>query len=193
MKPCLEFEKALLDRLGGALGPSAAARLEAHLPRCAACRTEAARLEAALAAARLPPPSEAERRALARAEGTALRAWRGAEGARRNRSLLHGFAAGVAVAAAAALIATAPGALQTAARRGAARSPAAAAGDSSAAFQDGPEYLAAAGAAAAWEPDLDGVWAASALAVGEEPEGESAEETDLAGQLYADLADLEAY
>jgi anti-sigma factor RsiW len=162
-RPCPEFETLLLDRAGGSLDAAEAARLEAHLAGCGACRNEAAALAAALSAARLPPPSEAEQRALDRAQVATLRHWRGAEGSRRNRSLLQGFSAGFAVAAAAAVLVIAPGAYRRAQQAGAV--PGGAAG-----LPDEVATVVAAtdsDPAAAWEPDLDAVWEDAALAVGD--------------------------
>lgn len=162
-KPCPEFETMLLDRAGGSLDDAAAARLETHLAGCEACRAEAAALAETLSAARLSPPSEAEQRALDRAQVATLRHWRGAEGSRRNRSLLQGFSAGFAVAAASAVLVIAPGAYRRA-------QPAGAGPDAAAALPDeAASALAAAGseATAAWEPDLDAVWEDAALAVGD--------------------------
>ncbi|HET6922736.1 MAG TPA: hypothetical protein VFI16_06275 [Anaeromyxobacteraceae bacterium] len=180
-RPCPEFETLLLDRAAASIDAAAAAGLEAHLARCQACRAEADALEAALAAARLPPPSEAEQRALDRAQVATLRHWRGAEGSRRNRSLMQGFAAGFAVAAASAVLVIAPGAYRRAqqARASAADAvpddgaPADAVGSSGLA-PDGP---------AGWEPDLDAAWEAAALAVGDEG-------SDLARADVADFTDL---
>lgn len=164
--PCSAFETLLLDRAAGSLDSAASARLEAHLAGCEGCRAEAAAVEAALAAARLPPPSEAEQRALARAQAATLRHWRGAEGSRRNRSLLQGFSAGLAVAAAAAVLIAAPGAYRRVrdARAGAAASAVA---------------QASAGANQAdqsWEPDLDADWELAALALGDATTGEQPED-----------------
>jgi anti-sigma factor RsiW len=151
--PCSELETLLLDRAAGSLDAAAAGRLEAHLAGCEACRAEAASLEAAIAAARLAPPSEAELRALERAQAATLRHWRGAEGSRRNRSLVQGFSAGFAVAAAAAVLVVAPGAYrarQTQAGAVASAVPEAAADPD--ASDEG------------WEPDLDAAWEVAALA-----------------------------
>lgn len=171
--PCSGFEPLLLDRAAGSLDAASAARLEAHLAGCEACRAEAAAVEAALAAARLPPPSEAERRALALAQAATLRHWRGAEGSRRNRSLLQGFSAGLAVAAAVAVLVAAPGAYRRVrgARAGAAQN--AVAETSAGANQAGES----------WEPDLDADWELAALAVGDAANG---------GQLDAAWADTGA-
>jgi hypothetical protein len=185
-RPCPDQELPLLDRAAGSIDGAAAARLEVHLAGCEACRAEAAALESALAAARLPPPSEAELRALDRAQAATLRHWRGAEGSRRNRSLLHGFSAGFAVAAAAAVLVIAPGSYRRAQQGqgsaaavagGVAAVPVGArpadetgriAGDTG----SGPVAAAAAAAepeVASWEPDLDAVWETASLAVGEDP------------------------
>jgi hypothetical protein len=196
-RPCPEHETALIDRAAGSLDAAATARLETHLAGCEACRAEAAALEAALAAARLPPPSEAEQRALDRAQVATLRHWRGAEGSRRNRALMQGFSAGFAVAAAAAVLVIAPGAYRRAQQAQAQQAEAGAAGavpDNAGAATTVPDDADAATAAAypgpepesvaGWEPDLEAAWEAAALAMGEAP---GDEELDPA---YADLADF---
>lgn len=55
MKPCRELESALYDRAAKVLAPEEAARVEAHLALCAACREEAARLDEALELVKLRP------------------------------------------------------------------------------------------------------------------------------------------
>ena len=174
--PCSAFETLLLDRAAGSLDAAASARLEAHLAGCEGCRAEAAAVEAALAAARLPPPSEAEQRALARAEAATLRHWRGAEGSRRNRSLLQGFSAGLAVAAAAAVLIAAPGTYRRVrdARAGAVARVAA---QASARANQADE---------SWEPDLDADWELAAVAVGDTTTGDQLDVTWADG---GDLAD----
>ncbi len=157
---CSEIEPLLLDRAGGSLGAAEAGRLEAHLAGCQACRAEAASLESAVAAARLAPPSEAERRALERAQAATLRHWRGAEGSRRNRTLVQGFSAGFAVAAAAAVLAVAPGSFGLKHTE---------AGAVASAVQ---EAAADPGTSdESWEPDLDTAWEVAALATDEAPAG----------------------
>lgn len=183
-KPCPEFETLLLDRAGGSLDAAAAARLETHLAACEACRAEAAALAAALSAARMPPPSEAEERALERARVATLRHWRGAEGSRRNRSLMQGFSAGFAVAAAAAVLVIAPGAYRRAQQAGAAPDDAAAVPEESASALAG----SAAAETATWEPDLDAVWETAALAMGE---ATGDEESDSAFSYATDLTSLD--
>ncbi len=202
-RPCPEFEPLLLDRVAGSMDAAAAARLETHLAGCEACRVEAAALAAALAAARLPPPSESELRALDRAQVATLRHWRGGEGARRNRSLLQGFSAGFAVAAAAAVLVIAPGAYRRAQQvhlgapvvqkngssvpgNGGKES----AGTGIGATVPGSVVSGGAGSdanAAAWEPDLDEAWETAALALGEDLGDEEVAATDVA-ELY-DLDD----
>jgi len=196
-RPCPEFETLLLDRAAGSFAAAAAARLEAHLAGCEACRAEAAALQAALAAASLPPPSEAEQRALDRAQVATLRHWRGAEGSRRNRSLLQGFSAGFAVAAAAAVLVIAPGAYRRAQQAEPQQAEAGAAPDNAGAAATVPDNAHASTAAAypgpepgrvaGWEPDLEAAWEAAALAVGEAP---GDEESDLAWAGAADFTDL---
>ncbi len=67
MNPCRDYELLVSLRASGApdaLDAADAARLDAHLETCAACRAELDASSAALSLARLPPPSEAERRAM---------------------------------------------------------------------------------------------------------------------------------
>jgi anti-sigma factor RsiW len=61
---CRELEVALSLRAAGVLDADEAARLEAHLASCPACRAEAERTGEVLELARLPPPTLAEHRAL---------------------------------------------------------------------------------------------------------------------------------
>lgn len=179
-RPCPDFETMLLDGAAGALDAAAAARLESHLAGCEACRAEAAALESALGAARLPAPSEVEQRALARAQTATLRHWRGAEGSRRNRSLMQGFAAGFAVAAAAAVVVVAPGAYHRAQERRAAVTagnavpgnvpgmPGNVPGNGESVPGNGDSAVAAADSAIGWTPELDAAWETSTLAMGDE-------------------------
>ncbi|HEX9049489.1 MAG TPA: zf-HC2 domain-containing protein, partial [Anaeromyxobacter sp.] len=67
MNPCRDFELLVSLRASGApdaLDAAEAARLDAHLRTCAACLAELDASGAALSLAQLPPPSDAERRAL---------------------------------------------------------------------------------------------------------------------------------
>ena len=67
MNPCRDFELLVSLRASGApdaLDAAEAARLDAHLAACAACRAELDSSAAALSRAALPPPTDAERRAL---------------------------------------------------------------------------------------------------------------------------------
>ncbi len=67
MSDCRDLEILVSLRASGApdaLDAADAARLDAHLASCAACRAELERSAAALSLASLPPPSEAERRAM---------------------------------------------------------------------------------------------------------------------------------
>ncbi len=176
-RPCPDQEPLLLDRAAGAIDAATAARLEAHLAGCEACRAEAQALDSALEAARLPPPPEAELRALERAQAATLRHWRGAEGSRRNRSLLQGFSAGFAVAAAAAVLVIAPASYRRAhqvqavatAVPGAAAQPGGAGPGGDGSLPDEAGSIAEADSdVASWEPDLDAVWETASLAVGED-------------------------
>ncbi|ACG75123.1 conserved hypothetical protein [Anaeromyxobacter sp. K] len=108
MTACRDQALAVSLHAAGALEGAEAAALERHLSACAACRAEAARAAALLSAARLPPPGEAELRALdglAESTSAALAARRPA--ARTLRALGTGrrLAVGLlAIAAVAALV-----------------------------------------------------------------------------------------
>ena len=65
MTACKDFDLLLSLRATGALEPAEAARVEAHLQGCTACRAEAEADADVLRLAALPPPSDAERRATA--------------------------------------------------------------------------------------------------------------------------------
>lgn len=135
MNPCRDQEVLLSLHAAGALDDAEAAPLEAHLAGCAACRAGLAASAGLLDLARLPPPSEAERRALRDLPAATLAALHRTEG---RRSLGKRVAAGLAVVAAAALVLAAPALLRP-------RAPAV--------------PPAAPGAPAAWqEPDLDALW-----------------------------------
>ena len=102
MKPCPEFESALIDRAAGELSDADRLAVERHLSECPACAAEAELLDKTLAAVALPPRSAEERAALASLAQRTSFAWRRSE---RTRSMLQGAAAGfIASAAAAALI-----------------------------------------------------------------------------------------
>ncbi len=96
---CKDLEVLLSLRAAGALEPDEAARVEAHLQGCAACRAEAAASRDALRLATLPPPSDAERRAVATLAKDALGELR--RGEARAESWKR---AGAAFAAAAAVL-----------------------------------------------------------------------------------------
>ena len=55
MKSCRGLELALYDRAAKTLAPEDAARVDAHLARCAACRAEAERIDEAVELAKVPP------------------------------------------------------------------------------------------------------------------------------------------
>jgi anti-sigma factor RsiW len=105
MTACRDVEPLLLDRAAGDLDPAGAERLDQHLAGCAACRAEAAALDRTLSLVRLPPPDAAERAALS-GLADSVRAARTA--AVRRRAWPVRFAAGLAVAAAAAAFLVAP-------------------------------------------------------------------------------------
>jgi anti-sigma factor RsiW len=132
VKTCEDLALLLSLRAAGALDPAEAARVEAHLEGCPSCRAEAAEAAEALALAALPPPSEAERRAVRDLPARALEALHRSE---RRRGLGKRIAAGIAVAAAAVALVLAPAVLRKA------------------------PTAPVAETAAAWEaPDLDTLW-----------------------------------
>lgn len=140
MNDCKDLELLVSLRASGApdaLDPAEAARLDAHLASCAGCRVELEASEAALDLARLPAPSEAERRATRDLPVVALAALRRSD---RRRGLSRRALAGVAGVAVAAGLAAALA--------------------SPALFRKDPQVPAAlAVAAQAWqEPDLDELW-----------------------------------
>jgi anti-sigma factor RsiW len=137
-KACRQNEILLSLRAAGALDDEEAARLEGHLVLCSACRAEAEELSAAIDLARLPPPSEAERRTFGDVGERTLAALRRSA---RVRSIAKRTIVTLAAAAAAALVLLAPAVI----RRG---SP--------------PD-----GGAPAWQlPDMETIWSdASALDV----------------------------
>lgn len=147
MNACRDHELSLSLRAAGALDAAEAARLEAHLAGCEACRAEAEAEAELLSLARLPPVSETERRALADLPARALDELRRAE---RRRFLLRRLSVGLALAAAAALVALAPVLIRDALRRSDLAPP--------------PAPTAPAPPLAAWQgPDLDRLWADTAL------------------------------
>ncbi len=111
MSDCRDLEILVSLRASGApdaLDAAEAARLDAHLASCAACRADLERSAAALSLASLPPASEAERRAGRDLPARTLAALR--RGDRRSgivRRALVGVA-GVAVAAGLAAAIVAP-------------------------------------------------------------------------------------
>lgn len=104
MKPaCREFEVLRSLAATGALEGDEAARLAAHLERCPACRAAEQADRELLELVRLPPPGAAEALVTADLPARALAALR-ARGRRRHAFLRFGTAAGVALAAAAAVL-----------------------------------------------------------------------------------------
>ncbi len=133
MTACRDFDLLLPLHAAGALDPAEAARVEAHLASCALCRAEAAADAEALALAKLPPISEAERRAVADVPRRALAELHRSD---RRRAGWKRAATAVAVAAAALLAVLSPAVLQKRA----------------------PQVPVPAAAVAWQEPDLDTVW-----------------------------------
>jgi anti-sigma factor RsiW len=139
MTACKDFDLLLSLRAVGDIPPADAARLEQHLAACAACRAEASADSEVLRLARLPPPTEAERRAMAGLARETL-----AELHRREGQASSWKRAGAAFAAAAAVLVAvlAPAMLG--------RHPTA---------PPATEVATTASADAAWDgPDLDTLW-----------------------------------
>ncbi len=109
MTACPAYEALVLDRASGDLAPGDAARLDAHLETCPACRAELAAYAETLALARLPGPSAEERAALAGLADRALATLRAAE---RRQGLVRRTTFAVAAAAAAVVFLLAPAALR---------------------------------------------------------------------------------
>ncbi len=109
MNDCREIEVLVSLRAAGALEPEEASRVEAHLAGCAACRAEAKADAEALSLAKLPPPTDAELRAMRDLTGRTLEALRRIE---RRRFVRRRLVAGLAVAAAAGIALLAPAALR---------------------------------------------------------------------------------
>lgn len=152
-RACPEFEPILIDLAAGDVAPADRARLEAHLPACAACRAEAQLYGQVVSLASLPPATPAEREAVARGAGDALHRHRDRRRVRAAGMLLA-VAASVAIAIGVPRLARSPGPDPVAARPPAAVHGAAAV-----------DSAARDAAAPGWEvPDLDAAWAASAVA-----------------------------
>jgi len=163
-RPCPDWEPVLLDHAAGELDAEGSRRLEGHLAACAACRAESTALAETLSLAELPPPSEAEKSALAGADRSALVEWK--RSARRRRSF-GAAAAAFAVAAAAAAFVVTPGLVRRA-----------------------PDMTPP---PVAWEvPDLDEAWSAAAIAgPAEAPDEATAAEAPAVETLFAELEDVE--
>ncbi len=162
MTTCPAYEPALLDRAAGILDDDAVRRLESHLATCAACRAEADVLDRALSMAALPAPTVAERLAVSTGAGEAIRRMRSET---RDRRFARGMI--VAVAASAAFAVAVPLWLLTHHDAHRAANPMAAAG---ATHSEGADVWA--------PPDLDAVWAATAIATADDG---GAGTTDVAG------------
>jgi anti-sigma factor RsiW len=138
---CREHEPLVAARLAGEISPADAARLEAHLAGCAACRDEVLGCEAALDLARLPPVSDAERRAMAPVAAATLAALGGRS---RRRAASRRWVVGVALAAAAAVALLSPALLR--------RAP------PPPVTTEQPTAVASADDGGWQEPDLDEIW-----------------------------------
>jgi anti-sigma factor RsiW len=139
---CRDLEVLVSLRASGApdaLDPADAARLDAHLATCAACRAELDASAAALSLAALPPPSDAERRAVRDLPARTLEALRRRDRRRGVARRALAAVAGVAVAAGLAAVVMAPALFRKA--------------------PSVPVALAEPQQAQAWkEPDLDTLW-----------------------------------
>lgn len=102
---CRDFEVLISLRAADALDAKEAVRVEGHLARCEECRAAADHTAAALSLARLPPVSDAERRAYRDLPVRTLAALRIAGD---RRSLWKEVAVVSAVAAAALFVVLAP-------------------------------------------------------------------------------------
>jgi anti-sigma factor RsiW len=102
---CKDFDLLLTLHATGALDPAEAARVEAHLAGCASCQAVAAADADVLAQAKLPPPTDAERRALADGPRRALAELHRKD---RRRAGVKRIAAGFAAVAATVLAIVAP-------------------------------------------------------------------------------------
>jgi len=131
---CKDLEVLVSLRAAGALDPAETARVEAHLATCPACRAEADAVAGALALAKLPPPSETERRAVRDLPARTLDALHRAD---RRRGIARRVLAGAFAAAAAAAVVLAPALLR--------KTPE-------------PPAVAAEEEVAWQEPDLDALW-----------------------------------
>ncbi len=157
---CRDYEVLLSLRAAGALDRSETARVEGHLAGCPECRAAADDTVRALSLATLPPPSDAERRALRDLPVRTLAALRLA---RDRRSMGKQVAVVIVAAAAGMAVVLAPAVVRKA-----------------------PEAPPA--AVAAWQsPDLDALWDdtgvleldASARTGGEEPDAAALAALDL--------------
>jgi anti-sigma factor RsiW len=163
---CSDFDVLITLRATGDLSPDEAKRLELHLAACPRCRAEAEADAAVLRQVRLPPPTDAERRANASlARGTL------AELRRRDRRAAwwKRTAVGISVAAAVGVAVLAPALLG---HRVSSPPPAVVA------VADGTA-AAAATSTASWEPDLDTVWNDTAI-LDEDASASASESTDAA-------------
>lgn len=149
MTACNDLELLLALRATGDLAADDAARLDEHLAACAACRAEAEKDAEVLRLAKLPPVTDAERRATAGLARDTLAELHRREG---RASSWKRAAAAFAAAAAVLVAVLAPAML----------------GKRSAyppAGLDATEAAAAASATATsgWEPDLDTIWSDTSI------------------------------
>ena len=105
MKPCPEFQDALVELASGTLAPALATALQAHLLGCEGCREELAALERALREASLPEPTPEERKVELALSSRILAA---AIAQERRRRVLRPTGFGLGLAAALAMAVAAP-------------------------------------------------------------------------------------
>lgn len=97
MSACREFEVMVSLRAAGATEGEDARLLDVHLTRCDRCRREALAIGAALRLAKVPSPSQVERRTAADLAERTLAAW---ERGRERRSVARRIAFTAAISAA---------------------------------------------------------------------------------------------
>ncbi len=143
MNACQDYELLVSLRASGApdaLDAAEAARLDAHLAACAACRAELEASAAVLSLAALPPPSEAERRAVRDLPARTLAELHRNDRRRSTVRRALVAAAGIAVAAGLAGVIVAPALFKKAP-------------------QGIPVQFAETAQQASWEvPDMDTLW-----------------------------------